>query len=240
MALDEASTGDSQTNLTTAYALPPKSDILSLVESYFEHVYPLPWYAFLHKRSVMQRCLDGTIEDCLTLAICAVTTQRLKIEPYCRESSAKWAQKAEEFILQNLESPSTGRLQALILVVRYRVEVGQFSRAFILAALAGRSALALRLNYERPELRFLAQEVRRRLMWSCFALDGNFSVGLREFEICPTEHVFLQLPCPETAFEDDSPVATAPLRATSFNVPERIGTYAACIRLAAIKTDIMK
>ncbi|KAJ9608857.1 hypothetical protein H2200_006628 [Cladophialophora chaetospira] len=221
-------------------ALPGNDEVISLIEAYFEHIYALPWYAFLHQRSVMQRCREGKIEDCLKLAICAVTAQRLQLEPYCRESSAIWAQKAEDILLQYMESPSTSRLQALILIVRYRVEVGHFSRAFMLAALAGRSAVALRLNYERPELRFLAQEVRRRLMWSCFALDGNFSVGLREFETSPPEHVFLQLPCPETAFEEDAPVATAPLRATSFDKPERMGTYAACIRLQAIRTDIMR
>ncbi|OAL34644.1 hypothetical protein AYO20_06061 [Fonsecaea nubica] len=238
--LDTRSTEAGHTPLSNDGALPDRQEIISLVEAYFQHIYALPWYAFLHKRSVMQRCHEGTIEDCLAFAICAVTSQRLKIEPYAREISAQWAQKAEDFLLQNLESPSTSRLQALILIVRYRVEVGHFSRAFMLAALAGRSAVALRLNYERPELRFLAQEVRRRLMWSCFALDGNFSVGLREFETCPPENVFLQLPCPETAFEQDAPVETAPLRATSFDRPERIGTYAACIRLAAIRTDIMR
>ena len=226
--------------MATDGALPGHSDIIALIEAYFEHIYALPWYAFLHKRSVMHRFREGEIEDCLVLAICAVTAQRLQIEPYCRELSAKWAQKAEDVLLQYLESPSTSRLQALILIVRYRVEVGHFSRAFMLAALAGRAAVALRLNYERPELRFLAQEVRRRLMWSCFALDGNFSVGLREFETCSPEHVFLQLPCPEPAFEEDAPVGTAPLRATAFDKPERMGTYAACIRLAAIRTDILR
>jgi hypothetical protein len=213
---------------------------IRLIEAYFEHIYALPWYAFLHERSVVQRCREGKIEDCLVFAICAVTSQRLKIEPYFREKAAKWAQKAEDILLQYLHEPSTSRLQALILIVRYQVEVGHFSRAFMLAALAGRAAVALRLNYERPELRFLAQEVRRRLMWSCYALDGNFSVGLREFETCPPEHVFLQLPCTETAFEQDTPMETAPLRATSFREPERMGTYAACVRLTAIRSDIMR
>ncbi len=236
----QSSTEQDQTALAADSGLPRPEEAISLIEAYFEHIYALPWYAFLHERSVMQRCREGKIEDCLTLAICAVTAQRLQIEPYCRDLSVKWAQKAEDILLQYMESPSTSRLQALILIVRYRVEVGHFSRAFMLAALAGRAALALRLNYERPELRFLAQEVRRRLMWSCFALDGNFSVGLREFETCPPEHVYLQLPCPETAFEEDAPVATAPLRATSFEKPEGIGTYAACIRLQAIRTDIMR
>ena len=125
---------------------PSQPEILSLIEAYFEHIYALPWYAFLHKRSVIQRCREGKIEDCLVFAICAVTAQRLKVEPYARELSAKWAQNAEDILLQYMESPSTSRLQALILVVRYRVEVGHFSRAFMLAALAGRSAVALRLK----------------------------------------------------------------------------------------------
>ncbi|KIW99878.1 uncharacterized protein Z518_10806 [Rhinocladiella mackenziei CBS 650.93] len=220
--------------------LPGPNEVIVLIEAYFLHVYQLPWYAFVHKDSVIQRFIDGTIEPCLTLAICATTTQRIKFEQYSSELSAKWAGKAEEFIMETLETPSISRLQALMLVVRWRVEAGQFSRAFMLAALAGRFAVALRLNYERPELRFLAQEVRRRLMWSCFVLDSHFSIGLREYEYCSPDIIYLQLPCPETEFEDDVPVETAPLRAVSFNTIEGLGTYAACVRLVAIRRDIMR
>ncbi|KAL2404589.1 hypothetical protein ABEF93_006148 [Exophiala dermatitidis] len=224
---------------STASLLPPVEETLALFDAYFEHVYPLPWFAFLHKRSVVQRYLDGSIEECLPLAICAVTTQRLKFEKYDAELSASWASKAEEYLMQTIDTPSTSRLQALVLIVRYRVEAGNFSKAFMLAALAGRCAVALRLNYERPELRFLVQEVRRRIMWSCFLLDSNFSVGLREYEICPPEILYLQLPCPETEFEDDTPVKTPPLRAVSTKTVERLGVYAACLRLVSIRRDIM-
>ncbi|EXJ89661.1 hypothetical protein A1O3_02728 [Capronia epimyces CBS 606.96] len=230
----QATPGASTVNL-----LPPVNETLTLFDAYFEHVYPLPWYAFLHKRSVVQRYLDGTIEECLPLAICAVTTQRLKFDRYSAELSASWAQRAEDYLMQTLENPSTSRLQALVLIVRYRVEAGNFSKAFMLAALAGRCAVALRLNYERPGLRFLVQEVRRRIMWSCFLLDSNFSVGLREYEICPPEILYLQLPCPETEFEDDTPVKTPPLRAVSTKTAERLGVYAACLRLVSIRRDIM-
>ncbi|KAJ4591951.1 hypothetical protein HRR83_007252 [Exophiala dermatitidis] len=224
---------------STANLLPPVEETLALFDAYFEHVYPLPWFAFLHKRSVVQRYMDGSIEECLPLAICAVTTQRLKFEKYDAELSASWASKAEEYLMQTIDTPSTSRLQALVLIVRYRVEAGNFSKAFMLAALAGRCAVALRLNYERPELRFLVQEVRRRIMWSCFLLDSNFSVGLREYEICPPEILYLQLPCPETEFEDDTPVKTPPLRAVSTKTVERLGVYAACLRLVSIRRDIM-
>lgn len=224
---------------STANLLPPVEETLALFDAYFEHVYPLPWFAFLHKRSVVQRYLDGSIEECLPLAICAVTSQRLKFAQYSPELSVSWAQRAEDYLMQTLDTPSISRLQALVLIVRYRVEAGNFSKAFMLAALAGRCAVALRLNYERPELRFLVQEVRRRIMWSCFLLDSNFSVGLREYEICPPEILYLQLPCPETEFEDDTPVKTPPLRAVSTKTVERLGVYAACLRLVSIRRDIM-
>ena len=89
--------------------------------------------------------------------------------------------------LQNLEHPVNFKLQAFLLIIRYRIEVGQFSRAFMLAALVSHSAFALCLNYERPNLCFLTRELRRRPIWSFFIVDGHFSLGLSEFELCPSE-----------------------------------------------------
>ncbi|RYO73838.1 hypothetical protein DL764_011051 [Monosporascus ibericus] len=71
----------------------------------------------------------------------------------------------------------------------------------MLAALAARAAVALRLNYERSELLHVAQEARRRLFWSLYLLDDFFCVGLREFELCPEETIHMQLPCDDDLFE---------------------------------------
>ena len=210
-----------------------------MVEDYFRHIYPLPSYAFFHKTSVIQRCIEGTMEESLSLAICAITTFHLKYDKFFPAQSSRWVQKAEDTILQNLEHPSIFKLQAFLLIIRYRIEVGQFSRAFMLAALVSRSAFALRLNYEHPNLCFLAQEIRRRLMWS-FIVDGHFSVGLSEFELCPQEIIYLQLPCTEEAFENEIPTKTGPLRSASLDDSVSFGLYSLCVRLTAIRRDIMK
>lgn len=135
-------------------ASPEPDTALELVEDYFRHLYPLPSYAFLHQPTVVQRCRDGTINEPLKLAICALTALQLHRSSLCHDL---WVQQAEQVILQQLGRPSIFHLQALLLTIHYRVESGEFPTAFMLAALAARTAVALRLNYERSELLPVAQ-----------------------------------------------------------------------------------
>ena len=127
---------------------------LELVQDYFQHLYPLPSFAFLHQPTVVQRCRDGTINGPLKLAICALTALRLHRSSLCHDL---WIQQAEQAILQQLGRPSIFHLQALLLVIHYRIESGEYPTAFMLASLAARTAVALRLNYERSELLPVAQ-----------------------------------------------------------------------------------
>ncbi|KAK7994429.1 hypothetical protein PG991_016017 [Apiospora marii] len=172
----------------TATGLDPTT-LNELVEDYFEHLYPLPSYAFLHKPTVLERCRDAPLDAPLKLALCAITSLLLQRTSHHYRHDL-WAQQAEHLLLSPgaLCQPSVFRLQALLLLIRYRIERGAFPTAFMLASLAARAAYALRLNYERADfgvLSSLAQEARRRLFWSLFILDDFFSVGLREFELCP-------------------------------------------------------
>lgn len=66
-----------------------------LVEDYFEHLYPLPSYAFLHKPTVLERCRDATLDAPLNLALCAITSLLLQrvSHYYCHDL---WAQQAEQ------------------------------------------------------------------------------------------------------------------------------------------------
>ena len=127
---------------------------LDLVQDYFRHLYPLPSFAFLHQSTVVERCKDGTINGPLKLAICALTALRLHRSSLCHDL---WIQQAEQVILQQLGRPSIFHLQALLLVIHYRIESGDFPTAFMLASLGARTAVALRLNYERAELLPVAQ-----------------------------------------------------------------------------------
>ncbi|KAI1642679.1 fungal-specific transcription factor domain-containing protein [Daldinia loculata] len=210
---------------------------LGLVEDYFRHLYPLPSFSFFHKATVLQRCKDQTINETLKLSICAITALQLQRTSLCHDL---WIQQAEQSILQQVGRASIFHLQALLLVIRYKIESGDFPTAFMLAALAARTALALRLNYERPELSDVAQEARRRLFWALYLLDDFFCVGLREFELCPEETIHLQLPCDEDYFEVGRFVHTGLLRPGPSESLTTAGLRGLFLRLTSVRRAVMR
>lgn len=176
---------------------------LQLVIDFFRHVHPLPSFSFLGEVPVAQRCLDQTLNKTLLLSLCAVTALELRYAKYHPVFTRSWIKQAEETIWEQVDQPSFFHTQALLLIMHYHIGTGDFQRAFMLSALAIRGASAMRLQYERTDLSPMAQEVRRRLMWCMTSLDGRFSMGLPECEMCPYESIYLDLPCPEEEFNAD-------------------------------------
>jgi hypothetical protein len=201
------------------------------MEAYFQHVYPLPSYAFLHPPTICRKFSDGTIEKCLVNAIAAVSSVRAPAIGRCANLELTWVQEAETLLWQHLETPSIARLQAMLLVVLYRAETGRLRRAFMLASLAGRAATAMRLNHERPGSSAVSLEVRRRLMWSLKLVERYFSVGLPEFELCPVENIYIQLPCVEYQFSGDS---------ATWEAADDRGSYHISVELEMFRRDVMK
>lgn len=199
-------------------------EMLSLVDTFFEKIYPMPSFAFLHPETTKRRCRDGVRHKVLTLAVCAITALYTARN---RDEAPLWVQEAEQYIWQHLESPTIPRLQALLLIIHYYMESGRFQRAFMLIAIAARSATAMRLNHERQDLDPIAKEVRRRIVWSLKITERYFSVGLPEFELCPFESIYLQLPSSEEEF-------------SGTNQPGDRGSYSLHVRLENIRRDIMK
>ncbi|KAJ8122349.1 hypothetical protein ONZ43_g1431 [Nemania bipapillata] len=235
--IDNESPSSGTTENTPGASLLDLSTVVGLVEDYFDYLYPLPSFAFLHKPTVIRRCQDDTINKPLKFAICAITSLHLQRTSLCHHL---WAQQAEQLLLQQISRPSIFHLQALLLVVRYRIESGEFPTAFMLAGLAARTAVALRLNYERSELAFVAQEARRRLFWALYLLDDYFCVGLREFELCPEETIHLQLPCREEIFATGQPCQTGMLRPRASDNVAAIGLRGAFLRLTSERRAIMR
>lgn len=224
--------------------LPP--DLQALVEFYFDHVYPLSSYAFLHPQTTIRQCRDGQLETSLSYAIAAVASYHQGGPTRREQAELSWAQAAEDLTWRDLESPSVPRLQALLLVILYRVETGAFQRAFMLSALAARAAAAMRLNHEREgpsgsssgssnSGSRTSREVRRRVMWSLKLVERYFSTGLPEFELCPVESVYLELPCREHDFSAVSgPDGERTPQSCDF------GSYHLCVRLEMLRRDLMK
>lgn len=224
--------------------------LLSLVKAFFQHVYPLPSYSFLHPATTKERCRIGRLEPCLALAIAGTVTWLAStrtsvtdinagernasgsVSCHCHGSTS--IEAAEHIIWCNLEKPTIPRLQALLLSISHHMQVGRFQRAFMLAAVASRFAAAMRLNHERQDgSSFVARETRRRILWSLKMLERYFSVGLPEFELCPFEAIYLQLPCREDEFD---------VGHHGNQLPETsdLGAYSLCVSFENIRRDIMK
>lgn len=236
---NSVASGSVASPLSTISNSPFLSDEVSaqLISKYFECLSPLPSFCFLHQETVVQRCLDGSIDHPLRLAICAITSMFLGQH---QEQRMEWASEAERLMLERLEKPSIFLIQASLLTIRFRAAVGQFPRAFILAGLAARWAVALRLNYEHSGLGPIAKEVRRRTLWSLFLLEDSFCVGLKEFELLSPEIMQIQLPCEDADFNDRRPSSTGYLQSGKGLEPVVLGPRASYIKLAAIRRDIIR
>lgn len=217
-------------------------ELFRMIDDYFNYLYPIASYAFLHESSIRQQCLNGTINQKLALSISAISRVSLSSDTLPSDESALWVAKVEMEIWNDLEKPSIIQLQCLLLVIHYHIQVGRFSRAYMLAGLAARAATALRLNYERPELSFIAQETRRRVLWALSSMDGLFSVGLPEYETISHSIIYQRLPSSEDAYRDGSPAVHLPGRQHMMGSTstEECSLLGACIQLSKIAKDVMR
>lgn len=205
-----------------------------LVDYFFDVVYALPSYAFLYRPRTRQKWMNGTLDESLRLAISgvALSHQDAGRKAGTREQflAEQWIQRAEHIVWDKLESPTVSRLQALLLVILYRVDVGQFQRGFMLLSIAARAAAAMRLNHERSDQHSATLEVRRRIMWCMKLVERYFCVGLPEFELCPLENIYLRMPSCERDFAEGSAGIDK----------DGPGAYPLCIRLERLRRDIMR
>ncbi|KAJ5634680.1 hypothetical protein N7528_002522 [Penicillium herquei] len=220
-----------------------RKELEERVDEYFKYLYPIPLYAFLHEPSIRQQFIEGTLNPHLAWSIAAVVKEVLSPNQGHSDESQLWIAQVETHIWKQLERPDIICLQCLLLVIHYFIQVGRFSRAYMLAGLAARGATALRLNHERPELGFIAQETRRRVLWALSSIDGSFSVGLPEYETIPHAVIYQRLPCSEEAFRDGRLTLTSGtnwLWRGNNDSAEGCSLFSACIRVAKISKDIMR
>lgn len=189
----------------------------------------------------MRRYATGQGDHCLLLSIIAVTNCQPTATPEDIATGVQCAELAQALALKELERPSIIKTQALLLIVRYYVWRGAFPRALMLMAPLTRFAFALRINYENPSLCFLAQESRRRLMWSIYILDTMLAGGIPEFTLCSSSVIHLQLPCPEADFELDNAKLTESLAPS----PEKqssadLGLLVFYIRIVSLRDRVLR
>ncbi|KGO51230.1 hypothetical protein PEX1_031020 [Penicillium expansum] len=245
-ANDKVSVGDGSLppdlSKESAQGDPSQSEATELVRNFFEHLYPVPSYAFLHPSVTLAKCDEGTLERPLVLAICALTSLHVPVHNVVidREKSDTWVSNAEETIWKCLENPSMSRLRALLLTVSYRMTTGSYEKAFMLTAIAARAASAMGLNHEQTHLDPIFEEIRRRTVWCFKLLESYFSIGLTEFEVCPFECIYLHPPSSEDSFGLICPPGSEDFVIYALRDQNELGSLNMCIRLASVRRDIMK
>lgn len=192
----------------------------------------------------MERYHSGKVDKALLLALIGITSYLTDMGPGMRVYGDKCIDDAERLVFADYSRPSTIKVQALMLIIKHRILSKKFSSAFMLLGIASRFATALRLNHECPNLCFLAQESRRRLMWALYCVDSGISGGYRDFSLWNAENIHVGLPCNERNFEFDLPQPTERLvhdpEDPHHQQVEDIGSLALHIRIQHIRRRIME
>ncbi|KAH0424690.1 nitrate assimilation regulatory protein [Colletotrichum camelliae] len=199
-----------------------KSIIKQHIDAFFDFVYPIPCYGFIHKATF-----------CQARYLASGDQGRL-------QQATRWIQEAEMQLFMRLSEPSLSDIEALMLTTLDHIMARRFSKMLISACLAARLAYMMRLNYEDGRHGFLMQERRRRLMWAIFTLDTLYSSGRAEFTGCSKETIHLQLPCNERSFTLDIPVMTEPLSPPDIRTTSDLGLMAYNIRVLDIRDRIQR
>ncbi|RGP71246.1 hypothetical protein FLONG3_7196 [Fusarium longipes] len=153
----------------------------------------------------MDQYQSKNMNKALLLSIIGVVSMYHDLGPGMVERGDDFIATAETLILRDLENPSVPNVQALIFIIKHRAYMRRFTSAFALTAIAIRSAMGLRLNYDDPKLDFLTQECCRRTMWSLYLIDTVMSAGYQEFTLSSSRILHIQLPTHDNNFELDIP-----------------------------------
>ncbi|KAI5777352.1 hypothetical protein EDC01DRAFT_405805 [Geopyxis carbonaria] len=234
-------------------SLPESLDQLrTLVNAYFSSVHPLRSLSFIHKPSFMKSLDEGTVGktfgDQLLLAMCALAAnvivwkscpedhrnwqsrELLKTSHLRFTAGNGWAQEAQRRIVADFGNISAEKLMAIVLLCEYYSRTKQHGSAFMLSGLAVRGAHALLLDVDHqeglpsdPGDKSTAKESRRRLMWSCYALDLQMSSGVRRITTLQPENFSIPLPCQERNYLLQIPCTTESLRPPSIEAERAVG-----------------
>lgn len=154
-----------------AVALSAQVDAQKYLEAFFEQNDSAA-RLFMHKASVMADFHQNRLDPLVLQALCA--RGRCHLLPSTDAGAVqaeKMMKQVECSILTGMGEITLSRLQALTLLLHYRIMTAKRNELWMLLSLAARMAFTLCLNHEHHDLSPVRQECNRRLMWSIYMLD---------------------------------------------------------------------
>lgn len=173
------------------------------INSYFDHVYPIPQFSFLHRAVFMGDFGHGKSSPILLRAVCAAGSFYLPSSSRNQHRADVWTWEAESHVLENYDDTSVTNLQTLLLLTFCHSARRKYKKVMVLLSIASRLAYISRMNHERKGLPFMEREIRTRVTWALHMQDSIYAGGLAEFTTFAYSNCHLQLPCPENSFAMD-------------------------------------
>jgi len=163
--------------LTTSRVLECEETLVrSHVNAFFEFIYPIPGYSFLHRAEILRQYSSGDMPSVLLLAMCGAVSRFISMSANAVKRSKSWIEAAESKVLRSLGETKLYYAEALIILGFNRRCNHQSGKTFFFVSLAARMAYHLKLYRENHDIPFMEQERRRRLVWCIFAVD-RFCAG---------------------------------------------------------------
>jgi hypothetical protein len=168
--------------------LPPRSEVFSLIEDYFQTANRL--FPIYHEASFMkmvewqytqQTCDDAARWASINIVICLAYEYRISnsVKPEKDREKARYYFKNAMSVFTDLALRRTDLLsvQALLSMAFFlRGNSGtQYSLPLITAAMRSCQRMGLHRNIARPDLSPVQQEQRRRVFWVAFTIDQRYA-----------------------------------------------------------------
>lgn len=179
-------------------------------------------------------------DPALIASIVAVSSRLPGTSPEESSVGFRCAEIAESLVSMTLKQPSFFRLQALLLLLRFRLWTGSVNDPLMLMSYLARSALLLKLNYETFRPSSFVQESRRRLVWAIYMLDVTLADGLSEYSTLSINTIHLRLPCMEDDFELDTDTLSERVNPAGNVTGWRLGIIGYYIRIVHLNDQILR
>ncbi|OKL58639.1 hypothetical protein UA08_06242 [Talaromyces atroroseus] len=222
----------------------------SHVQAFFEYLYPIPAYRFIHKGLFLRSFYQNQVDPLLLQCVCGVAARFIRPRRHQQDKALdyaqNWLKQAEVQTWQRIGEMKIQTLQTMLLLICWHSIERNISSVWILSGVVARIAFGMRLNYEVNNNRdsLVVREIRRRVMWSIFILDKFYAGGFSDVTLCPVEAMHIQLPCQERSFELEIPVETCYLNIDTLGVApdydRNTGTMGNVIRMVAIRHRILQ
>lgn len=151
-------------------------------------------------------------------------------------------------------------IKTTVLLYDHDLRIGSYASAFILSSITARISQALQLNLESSADVLctksdsacpIANESRRRLMWSCYIMDSWVGSGVNQLTLLEDKDLKIQLPCHSHHFSLGTPCITEtldegkvlgfiPREQPHFSPTQNMGIEAYFIRLVSIRKRVLR